>query len=75
MAYSYNIVNNNKVMYVLQLINNYQFLKLKLVTLFSTTTLVRQLEADILTISRGNSILVLSCSFKVSKYISACRAR
>ena len=31
---------------------------------------VRQLEADILTISRGNSILVLSCLFKVSKYIS-----
>ena len=29
--------------------------------------------ADILTISRGNSILVLSCSFKVSKYISTCR--
>ena len=33
---------------------------------------VRQIEADILTISRGNSILVLSCSFKVSKYISEC---
>ena len=31
--------------------------------------IVRQLEADILTISRGNSILVLSCFFKVSKYI------
>ena len=29
-------------------------------------------EADILTIWRGNSILVLSCSFKVSKYISEC---
>ena len=37
--------------------------------------LVRQLEADILTISRGNSILVLSCFFKVSKYISECRPR
>ena len=36
---------------------------------------VRQLEADILTISRGNSILVLSCYFKVSKYISECRPR
>ena len=35
----------------------------------------RQLEADILTISRGNSILVLSCFFKVSKYISECRPR
>ena len=37
--------------------------------------IVRQLEADILTISRGNSILVLSCFFKVSKYISECRPR
>ena len=37
--------------------------------------LVRQLEADILTISRGNSILVLSCFFKVGKYISECRPR
>ena len=30
------------------------------------TVLVRQIEADILTISRNNFILVLSCSFKVS---------
>ena len=37
--------------------------------------LVRQLEADILTISRGNSILVLSCFFKVNKYISGCWPR
>ena len=29
----------------------------------------------ILTISRGNSILVLSYSFKVSKYISECWSR
>ena len=34
-----------------------------------------QLEADILTISRGNFILVLSRSFKVSKYISECCPR
>ena len=40
-----------------------------------TSRLVRQLEADILTISRGNSILVLSCFFKVSKYISGCWPR
>ena len=39
------------------------------------TVIVWQLEADILTISRGNSILVLSCFFKVSKYISECRPR
>ena len=38
-------------------------------------TLVRQLEADILTISRGNSILVLSCFFKISKYIFERRPR
>ena len=37
--------------------------------------LVRQLEADILTISRGNSILVLPCFFKVGKYISECQPR
>ena len=37
--------------------------------------IVRQIEADILTISGGNSILVLSCSFKVSKYISECCSR
>ena len=37
--------------------------------------LVRQIEADILTISRDNFILVLSCSFKVSKYISECWSR
>ena len=36
---------------------------------------LRGIEADILTISRGNSILVLSCSFKVSKYISECLLR
>ena len=34
--------------------------------------IVRQVEADILTLFGGNSILVLSCSFKVSKYISEC---
>ena len=37
--------------------------------------IVRQLEADILTISRGNSILVLTCFFKVSEYISECWPR
>ena len=37
--------------------------------------IVRQLEADILTISRGNSILVLSYFPKVSKYISECWPR
>ena len=37
--------------------------------------IVRQIEADILTISWDNSILVLSCSFKVSKYISECWPR
>ena len=37
--------------------------------------LVRQLEADILSISRGNSILVLSCFFKVSKCIPECWPR
>ena len=37
--------------------------------------IVRQLEADILTISRGNSILVLFCFCDVSKYISECRPR
>ena len=35
-------------------------------------SIVRQIEADILTIWRGNSILVLSCSIEVRKYISAC---
>ena len=40
-----------------------------------TNNLVRQIEADILIISRGNSILVLSCSFKVSKCISECWPR
>ena len=39
------------------------------------TLIVRQIEADILTISGDNSILVLSCSFKVSKYISECWPR
>ena len=34
--------------------------------------LVRKLKVDILTILRGNSILVLSCFFKASKYISEC---
>ena len=37
--------------------------------------IVRQLEADILTTSRGNSILILSCFFKLSKYISECWPR
>ena len=43
--------------------------------------LVRQIEVPkskftcLRTILRGNSILVLSCSFKVSKYISECRPR
>ena len=37
--------------------------------------IVRQIQADKLTISRGNSILVLSCPFKVSKYISECWPR
>ena len=34
-----------------------------------------QIEADIVTISWDNSILVLSYSFKVSKYISECWPR
>ena len=37
--------------------------------------IVQQIEADILTISWDNSILVLSCSFKASKYISECWPR
>ena len=44
-------------------------------SMFTSCILVRQLEADILTISRGNSILVLSCLFKISKYISGCWPR
>ena len=44
-------------------------------TVNGTTILVRQIEADILTISWDNSILVISCSFKVSKYISECWPR
>ena len=31
----------------------------------------RQLEADLLTTSKDNSILVLFCSFKVSKYFQS----
>ena len=37
--------------------------------------LVRQIEAGILTVSRDNSILVLSCPFKVSKYSFECWPR
>ena len=53
----------------LQQLTNKKWLK------FFSLVIVRQLEADILTISRGNSILVLSCFFKVSKYISGCWPR
>ena len=42
---------------------------------FVSTKIVRQVEAYMLIISRGNSILVLPCSFKVSKYISECWPR
>ena len=36
------------------------------------SVLVWQLMADILTVSRDNSILFLSCFFKINKYISEC---
>ena len=45
-----------------------------LATLFNTIS-PADIEADILTMSRNNSILVLSCPFKVSKYISECWQR
>ena len=48
----------------------------KKIVYFCLSFIVRQLKADILMISRGNSIfLVLSCFFEVSKYISECWPR
>ena len=60
---------------VLLLRHEFDYSYRKIALKYDKMLVVRQMEADILTVSRGNSILVLSCSFKASKYISECWPR